>query len=310
MANKRKAHRRFDGARKAADARLINRISGVVGTCIGLRETDGQRLNEPCLTVFVRKKRPKAKLSTTSVIAPKVVRHGREWQTDVVEIRGIEKQGCFGIQDGAHAGTLGCFGRNSAGWFGVTCAHCIGGPDNDPSTPNDIVVEYPQVGNFTLLGTSAGAVDIPGTGIYPDYGAIDSGSVALRDASIQNYATAQPILSELRFDATLPSDEIANNLSFTPVSGTGAKSGYHDAIVAGVFCHVFGEFFDLMITTATNGPLTERGDSGLVWLDPFGRAVGFHMQGDTTPGGGPSTRAFAVFAFRVADGLGVTFSSV
>lgn len=311
MASERRktVHKHFQIARKGADSRLIRRLPGVVGTCLGLKERDGEKTNKVCLTVFVRKKHPKDKLPEKGIIPSKVVRHGKEWQTDVIEIRGLEKQGRFGIQDGVHAGTLGCFGRDAQAVFGVSCAHCIGGPDNDPFKPNDIVVEYPDAGNFTLLGQSDNAVDFPGTGISPDYGAIDSGLIRVSDSTIESYATGQPGLPVLRFQPTMTQDQIANSLRFTPVTGWGAKSGLHNAIVAGVFCQVFDQFFDLMITDPSNGPLTERGDSGLVWLDPFGRAVGFHMQGDVNPTGGPSTRAFGVFAFRIADQFGITFST-
>ena len=308
MATKRQGavHKHFQIARKAADARL-KRLPNVVGTCLGLRERDGKKTNEVCLTVFVRNKRPESKLPKKGMIPSKVVRHGKELATDVIEILGLEKQLRFGIQDGVHAGTLGCFGRKGAGdFYGVSCAHCIGGPDNDTSTPNDIVVEYPNDGNFMQLGPSANAVDSPGTGVFPQYGALDSGLIHVNDATILTYASGQPELPVLRFTETMTQDQIANTLQSTPVTGWGAKSGLHNAIIAGVFCHVFDQFFDLMITDPTNGPLTEPGDSGLVWLNPFDRAVGFHMQGDVTPGGGPSVRAFGAFAFRAADELGLT----
>lgn len=311
MATKRRkaVRKHFQIARKAADARLERRLPNVVGTCLGLRERDGKRTNELCLTVFVRRKRPKSKLLKTETIPTRLVRHGKELATDVIEIRGLEKQLRFGIQDGAQAGTLGCFGRKGQDLFGVTCAHCIGGPDHDTSTPNDIIVEYPNTGDFMLLGKSASAVDLSGTGIFPQYGALDSGLIHVSDPTIRHHAADQPALPVLSFASTMTPDQIANALQFTPVTGWGAKSGRHDGIIAGIFVQVFGQFFDLMITDPTNGPLTERGDSGLVWINPFNRAVGFHMQGDVPANGGPSIRAFAAFAFRVADKFGLTFST-
>src|SRR5436309_3144331 len=103
-------HKRFQIARKSADARL-KRLPNVVGTCLGLKERDNEKTNELCLTVFVRSKRSKSKLPKNAAIPSKVVRNGEELATDVIEIRGLEKQLRFGIQDGIHAGTLGCFGR-------------------------------------------------------------------------------------------------------------------------------------------------------------------------------------------------------
>jgi hypothetical protein len=284
----------------------LKELPNVVGTGFGIKERGNEKTNELCLIIFVRRKRAKHKLSKRDIIPSKVIRHGRELRTDVIEIRGLEKQGRFGIQDGTHAGTLGCFGRNAQGLFGVSCAHCIGGPDNDTSTPNDIVVEYPQAEDFLLLGKSGRAADIPGTGIFPRYGVLDSGLVSVSDTTVARYAAGRPELSIVSFSPTMSQDQIKNALLYSPLSGYGAKSGIHSAIIAGVFVEVFGQFFDLMITGPSNEPLTERGDSGLVWLNPFGRAVGFHMQGDITPDGGPSTRAFAVFAFRVAEEFGLT----
>jgi hypothetical protein len=307
MPSKRRktGHKNFQIARKRADARLKN-LSNVVGTGFGIKERDNTKTSEYCLTVFVRKKQARHKLSKKEIIPSKVVRHGRELPTDVIEIRGLEKQGRFGIEDGAHAGTLGCFGKNSHELFGVSCAHCIGGPEDDPWTPKDIVVEYPDTGKFLLLGQSADAICQNGTGVFPKYGALDSGLIHVSDETLEQYAARQPNLPALSFAPSTDPIQIFRSLQYTRVQGTGAKSGFHDAIIANVFVNVFGQFFDLMITDSENGPLTEQGDSGLIWLNSFGRAVGFHMQGDVTPGGGPSTRAFAVFAYRVADAFGLT----
>jgi hypothetical protein len=302
---RRRLDRHFQVARKSADTRL-KRLPNVIGTGYGTKERDAEKTSESSFIVFVRKKLPKRKLQGHETIPSKLVRNGKEVITDVIEIRGLEEQLRFGLQDGIKAGTLGCFGWRRQNLFGVTCAHCIGGPDNDTSTPDDIVIEYPGADDFRLLGKSADAADSPGTGIYPSYGALDSGLIAVADAVVHRYAAGQPRLNPLIFDSGVTPHEIENSLVGLHVSGWGAASGSHSAVIAAVFVNVLGQFFDLMISTADNGPLTEKGDSGLLWIDNSHRGVGFHMQGNVTPNGGPSTYGFAVFAFRVADWFRLT----
>jgi hypothetical protein len=296
--------RRLQSARKAADARLHS-LPNVVGTCFGFKMTAGTRSQQLCLTVFVRRKVKPHRLKAEQHVPDTVRRHGVDLPTDVVQVGRIENQGGFTIHvAGASVGekgTLGAWGLNSDGVFGVTCAHCL-------ASPGDIVTaEFPTPGEYIALGPAGVSANNPGTGLYPSYGAFDAGLIRVTTAGVRDYAVGRPAQTVYRPPGTTDPQHLGELLRFVPVSGWGAGSGrLLDGVVTGVLVDIPPWRFDVMIEDPQGASLSVAGDSGLLWTTPIGQAFALHQAGDSEAGGGPSRHAFASFAFRVVDDFGLT----
>jgi hypothetical protein len=254
-----------------------------------------------------KKKVPTGRLKLEHRIPAKVRRHGLDLPTDVIELPRLRLEMGFSILDGAQQGTLGCFASRANTLYGLTCAHCVAGPDQDLTTSNNITVEFPRPGDFLSLGPSADAGMFPGSGLFPDYGNFDAALVEITAPVVKTFISNQSKLPVFRPPPqALAGTDLLNILQYIPVEGWGA--GTKNVIrgrIGGVFVDVPPDRFDLMIEQTVGAQLTREGDSGMIWIGPSGQAFGIHMVGDGMGSNNSSLRSFAAFAFRAVDRFGI-----
>ncbi len=307
---KKIAHtRRLQAARKAADQRL-ERLPNVVGSCFSLKRTKGVATDQLSYTLLVSHKPDARDLADDDLIPPTVTRLGVQMPTDVHIIGPLRREAGFAIDDGTQVGTVGAFARGAGGlYYALTCAHCIGGPDGNIHTPDPIRIEYPQrFGPILPLGISADAEMTPGTGLQPDFGEFDAAIAHVTAPTLLQHVQGRPALPVFQPDPALGPDGLSD-LLYRPVQGWGAAAnGILHGQIQGVMVHVQGQYFDLMIGDPAGQGLTTVGDSGLLWIGPFGQAYGLHMAGDGVPGS-PSPHAFACFAHRPVTRFALTLLS-
>jgi hypothetical protein len=310
MANKRLQRlKRYQRARKAADAKL-HAHRNVVGSCFGMKKSEGVRTDQLCVTVFVRRKVGRSKLRQEDRIPDFVQRHGLTLPTDVVVVGKFRNQLGFAIWDGVQVGTLGAFAHKDNKLVGVTCAHCITGTAGDFNIPTSISIKFPENESFGPLGPSISGMSLPGTGISPEFGDFDLGLVDVTAPPVVDYVTTRSSMSVFRPPDLATQQGLLDLLQYLPVQGWGAGS---DNIVRGRIEGVMGvwddKFFDLMIENHSGGGLTHDGDSGMMWTNAAGEALGIHMGGDGPGGDVLSDNAIAYFAFRAVDHLGLSLLS-
>ena len=298
---KRARLRRFQKARNADDAKL-HALPNVIGSCFGIKKTAGGRTGDLCLTVFVRKKLPRSKLPAKHRVPQTLPRHGMDLPTDVVVVGKLREEFGFAFDDQTQLGTIGAFARRNGNFFGVTCAHCITGPDGDFNTPDRIRMEFPTRNSFLWAGQSDLAAKIPGTGVTPNFGNFDAGLIQISDATVSAYVQTRPALPVFRPSPSLSPKELQDLLLYTPVQGWGAKTNnIIRAQVEGVDVSFESEYFDLLIGDPGADGLTRKGDSGLMWIGPYGQAYGIHMMGDGGGADNSSVHSLACFASRISD---------
>lgn len=294
--------KRFQISRKNADSKLF-RLKNVVGSCLGFKIKGGIRSKELCVTVFVSRKVQSKGLTPKNRIPKTVRRHGLDLPTDVIALGNIRQELGFSILDGTQVGTVGCFARVDGQYFALTCAHCITGRDGDFNTPDLITIDFPSPGMPLSLGMSAGGLQFQGIGIFPDYGDFDGGIVSVCSPAMTAYVRSRPPLEPFRPSlAQFSEDGLRQLLEYSPVQGWGA--GTDNVLrgqVHGVFATIAGYRYDLVIGSIQGSGLTSKGDSGMVWLNSSGEALGIHMAGDGAGPGGTSQFGFAQFAFRLSD---------
>lgn len=294
----------FHAARKRADNGLAKTRRTVVGTAIGMKVTGGVvDPSQVCLTVFVTTKKPKSRLRRDEMIPASVTRFSTEIPTDVIEIRQPPRlEFGFAINDSTQLGTSGCFARNADGVYAVSCAHCVSGPDRDPTSSDPIFIEFPMREMYLYAGNSVPTVPISGGGTFPAFGDSDVGLIAISPEAkeLQQYAMGRDPLSLVEWDGNLTMAQVSNMLRYTPVQGWGAGS---DNIVRGrvarIFVQLYSRYYDLMIESYSNSGLTRPGDSGLMWLNAANMAVGMHMAGADFTVEGSSRYSLSMFASRI-----------
>ena len=299
--------KRFQIARKAADTRLRGRPN-VIGSGLGIKISEGIRTDEPCLTVFVRRKRSEDKLRNEELIPKEVRRYGLDLPTDVVVLKVPQFEAGINIIDGGtEGGTVGSFGRHAQEFVGVTCEHCIRGPDGNSATPDNITaLNLPGAGGPLQLGKSGPAILVPGTGFMPNFGEMDAGLIHLQLAPLVNVLMQKPRRSVFKPpSSTISRKEIEELLLFTPVRGVGARSGPVSARIGGLLLKIGNLLFDFMVETIDGQPITQGGDSGLMWITQPGSAFGLHSRGDGMGPGGRSLRSFGAFAYRIEEAFGL-----
>lgn len=293
----------MQSARKAADNRLHS-LPNVVGTCFGFKTTGGARSQQLCLTVFVKRKVTAGRLKAHHHVPQSVRRHGVDLPTDVVQLSRIRNQGGFAIHvEGAgigERGTLGAWGLNANGVFGVTCAHCL------PSKGAIVTAEFPTPGEYLAFGPADELANKRGSGLYPSYGDLDAGLIRVTTTGVRDYVFSKPAQPVYRPPETTAPDQLEELLRFVRVSGWGAGSGrILEGVVTGVLVDLPPWRFDLMMEDPDGTGLSVPGDSGLLWTTPTGQAFALHQAGEYEPQNVPSRRAFASFAFRMVDAFGL-----
>jgi hypothetical protein len=245
----------------------------------------------PAIIVYVREKSAASLLANQEQI-PRTITHGKfKIAIDVWPLAGLKYQ--FGqppwfCRDRVdNQGTVTTLCRDSSAQIrGLTCAHCIGGKDNDPSTSEPIYLWDAGQNDYLPVGMSGAYVDTTGFGIPGNFGFSDWGLFSVTD----------PVLENLGRTA-------AGSLFGATTVGTQVNAVTAHGLIQGVIEHTQIQFPNLYADVAihiTQGA-TYPGDSGALWKDSLGRAVAIHAIGTGSDGGSPIS--VAMFAERIASDL-------
>jgi hypothetical protein len=112
---------------------VLSSIPGVVGHGLGHRVRNGIETDEPCVVVFVRRKKTSRTLKSHGQEIPKSLRHGKVLvRTDIVEIDRLQPQngprGSIGPVGGLDFGTVGALGTDldTGRPVAITAMHTFG----------------------------------------------------------------------------------------------------------------------------------------------------------------------------------------
>ncbi|MEJ8816203.1 hypothetical protein WKW77_34500 [Variovorax ureilyticus] len=286
-------------------AELDDRVGAradILGSMLGVKVRDGRATDQVGITYFVREKVPKAELSPRKRI-PMSLRVGDQVvKTDVIAWPRMAEQALQAaptiVSDGRTQGTLSCFALSSRTLFGITCAHCLEGMDQNPATPTPVV--YYGAGNTWLpTGQSIYLAYSPGTAMSGDFGYLDCGLFELRDAVLAARARASKVIRVVVDLHSLVNQDV---FGFSPLEPTGSSSPVRKARVLGVEAVAMGERCDVVLNV--DPPGTFKGDSGILWITQDGRAAALHARGEIMAGMQGSRMTSAMSARRVSESLG------
>lgn len=293
------------GLRQELDDRIGSKAD-ILGSMVGLKLTSGKITGRLGVTYFVHEKIPKTELEPRKKVPAKLKVRNIFVSTDVMEWPHMEEQalpeGTI-LFDGRVQGTLSCFGLSKVGAFGVSCAHCLTGTDENPATPTTVAAYVRQNGKFFPVGQSVYMVYSPGVGIHDNFGYLDCGLFDLRDQGLAARAANSRAIKIV--------DDI-HSLLGRPLFGISAlnapNSSEHlrEAKVIGIEAQALGERCDLVLSVSLPG--TFRGDSGMLWITKEGQAAALHARGEIMAGIQGSLVTTAMSAIRASAALGVTFS--
>ncbi|WP_202841608.1 hypothetical protein [Luteimonas saliphila] len=290
-------------ARPELDARVSARAD-VVGSMIGLKKRAGHITGEVGICYFVRKKIPKSKLTPRQRVPSRVRSNHGYIVTDVVEWPQMEQQRATSVptilKDGQSQGALTCFARSKAGLSGLTCAHCLEGPDGNAATPTTISYYDFPVRKWILAGPSTFAVYSPGPNLPGNFGYIDCGLFDLHDDALYTRASsAYPVRPVVDLYSLV--GKLLIGISALRPSGFPDPARY--AKVVGVEQYAIDGLADIVLDVEPPG--TFRGDSGILWMTKDGRAAGIHCRGENMPVMQGSTRTTAMMAKRACTFLNI-----
>lgn len=269
-------------------------LSGVVGTAVGFKRTGGRRTRTPSVVVYVRKKLPADQLVAAHSVPADLPTDSGPIHTDVVELAELEYQFgpapwfCRDRRDNQGTVTTLCRPFNGGPPAGLTCAHCIGGADSDPSSPDPITVYDPVDRQYREVGPSGpysrnNGFGLPGNFGFTDWGLFDvEGDPDMVEAGL----TAPP----LSVQSPWP------NARVTTRSAHGALLGSIDQIDA-----QFGDLYADLVIRLDRGRVF-RGDSGALWRAADGSALAIHAIGEKHPQGSPIS--ICMSAERISGHLG------
>lgn len=271
--------------------RALLRYPNVIGTGLGVKRRGGEVFDQHALVVFVSSKVAPEQLERRGLL-PKFVMHQRQRiAIDVVPINRVRRE--FGnapytISDEATRGTLSAFARGDDGFlYGVSCAHCLAGPDGNPHTASPIGVWDPLSETYMGAGQNVFAVEAPGYGLPGDFGFSDAGLIILEHPQLAQRARTAPALRILEH----------------PVRGTAVFAQAYATQFSGAIDALDVVISDLRVDVLirVSGSGTFPGHSGMLWRTQSGQAVGLHAYGaginDITGGSGYS---LAMLARRAA----------
>jgi hypothetical protein len=286
------ANRSLERLRSARDDRHSELLAlpNVIGTGLGIKRRGGVVVARAALLIFVAKKIELECLPRALRIPKSVECRGNRIPTDVVQITGVRREfgpAPYALSDSATKGMLSAFAQGENGSaYGISCAHCLEGSDEDPFTETRIGIWDSAIQSYVEVGQSGFAVDSPGFGLPGDFGFLDAGLIALEHPVLIQRARAAPQLAVL----TNPRRGMR---VFAETFGA-AVSGTVDAMET----IVDGLHVDLVIRVDGRG--TYPGFSGMLWRATSGQAVGIHAYGANFEGeDGGSRLSLAMAARRV-----------
>lgn len=237
-------------------------IPGVVGVGLGFRLRGGMPTGEPCLSVYVRRKRSPEDLAAAGESRiPKTVRSGKHrLPVDVLEIGEIRRQIDAGASIGplpvSERGTLGALAEDldQGDTVALTAMHVTG------------LQQFPAAGAAAPTFVSP----VPGQA----FGALRQGTMSGIDAAKLALQTQQPAITVLPRIGRVrgwrpiayPGDQGA------PVRMFGAVSQFQSGYIVNPIASLPAENLDAAILV--NIP-TQNGDSGSALVDQQGLVLGF-----------------------------------
>lgn len=291
--------------RDELDDRVGSRCD-ILGSMVGVKVRKGQALPGVGITFFVREKVDDKDLAPKQRI-PRVLQVGdRRFTTDVLVWRDTERHALKDtriLMDDRTQGTMTAFAQAKAGLFGLSCGHCLLGPDLNPATPVAISMDAtPSPDIWTTVGTSALVLFIHGGQLLlGGKGYVDCGLFTLGDATLQSRALKSKLLGIAPWTA-LPGQVL---YGVSTVKATPQDDHQRRARVLGVQAHALDDFCDVVLDADTPG--MRGGDSGMLWFTAQLQAAAIHCHGEElTPGQG-SVRITAMSAERAAAALDIQF---
>ncbi len=301
--------RRLIGRLRSSRSEIFKRICdrpNVIGSMIGVKYRGGVRTNRLGLTVFVSEKIPKNDLDARARIPKTIQVAGNRIYTDVVTWRSMGEQALDRasiLYDGYQQGTLTGFGRRGERTYGLSCAHCLAGQDRNPASPTAISMYSLDQGKYLDVGQSLFSVYSAGPGNAGDFGYIDCGLFSLtEDSMIERARRASPLESvrDLR-------DLIGQPLSATSSLHSPGYDQVRHAQVIGIEFEAFHERCDVVLEVQSPG--TFRGDSGMLWITPAGKAAAMHARGELMPPGKGSRLTTAMSVARAEQFLQIQLAA-
>lgn len=300
----RRAAKLLRGIRDEADERVGSRCD-IVGSMIGVKVRGGEALPRPCLTYFVREKIPVQDISPRERIPSRMIFSGNTVPTDVIAwpkmvLHGLQ-HGRF-LRDGYTQGTLTAFAASPFGRWGLSCGHCMLGPDQKPYTRADIEMHDAGAGAFVPAGSTAQTFFSPGGELVcGTVGYIDCGLFSLQDESLRARGDAAPALATVDL-ASLPDQRL---VGVSVMAAGGTLGGPRAARVIGIDQFGIDDYSDVVLMAEPPGMV--HGDSGMLWLTTDGRAAAIHCRGEEVQDADTgSVLVTAMSARRAAEVLNVT----
>ena len=175
-------------------------------------------------------------------------------------------------------GAITAFAEINKHLYGVSAMHVLAGNDNSIDKTEHIEVFEDLVLEWLPGGITAGGYFWRKYDSIPDnYGTFDAGIFTLAPGFYKYVAKSARFL---RINPFLL------NGNFSKLNGLKviAYSGMYEKPISGIVDTVFGMSapgnpYDLVIVSKDGSLITAKGDSGLLWRDSNGGAVGMHISG-------------------------------
>lgn len=280
---------------RRAHHELLCQLPYVTGTALGYKRRAGKLTRTSCVVVYVRRKVSLKSLRRGGRVPASLAINGKRVATDVVCAGPLRYH--FGpppwyCRDGAdNQGSVAALCSHTATGevFALTCAHCIAGQDDDPSTSEPISLWDQKARDYATIGATAAYQSTSGFGLPEDFGFSDWGLFSVDDNEIKLKANA------------------ANPLQVSPSAlGTNLKCTTAHGMVKGTLVHLNAIFDSLYvdIVVEANVGAMYPGDSGTLWREAgSGAASAVHAIGLR---GNGSPLSFCMRISRIASILEAT----
>lgn len=291
--------------RDELDERVGSRCD-ILGSMVGVKVRDGKALPSLGITFFVREKIDEKEIAPKQRI-PKVLKVGdRRITTDVMVWQDTERHALKDtriLMDDRSQGTMTAFAHAKAGLFGLSCGHCLLGPDLNPSTPVVISMDStPSPDIWTKVGASAMVLFIHGGQfLLGGKGYVDCGLFTLGEATLRSRALHSKLIGIAPWTA-LPGQVL---YGVSTVKATPQDDYQRRAKVLGIQAYALDDFCDVVLDADTPG--MRGGDSGMLWFTAQMQAAAIHCHGEKVMPGQGSVRITAMSAERAAVALDIQF---
>lgn len=181
--------------------------------------------------------------------------------------------------------------------FGISANHVLSGSDGNLQTSDRVFARDLATGDWVDIGFGNIGYNFPGLQQPPwSYGVFDIGIFEIKVNRI-------PPINQLEINQSIQNgryDELTGLHVFS-------YSVMDDRVISGIVSGVFmrslsGTPFDLIIESDDGDYLTKKGDSGVLWTDVEGAAIGVHIYGFNNP----SKFSYCVLIDRVCEQFAIT----